>query len=196
MLLVGTDIETTGLLGKDNKPGDHRIIELYAGLWDTSTRAKVDELNLRIHPQRSILPAAQAVHGITIADLEGCPIWDHVAVRARTFIERGDAIVWHNGEGFDRPFIDGELERIKLPPLLLPGIDTMLEGRFATAMGTVPNLGQLCWSLGIEYDADKAHAADYDVDVMMQAFFRGLDWSFFQLPYSEKAELREITEAA
>jgi DNA polymerase-3 subunit epsilon len=57
----------------------------------------------------------------------------------------------------------------------------MLMGRFATPMGTVPNLGALCWALDIPYDPTKAHAADYDVDCTAQAFFRGLDWGWFKI---------------
>ncbi|MCK1543353.1 3'-5' exonuclease [Bradyrhizobium sp. 179] len=182
MLIVGSDTETTGLLAKDGTPGDARIIEVYAGLWDTDKRQQVDELFLRINPQRSIDVAAQRVHKIALADLTGCPIWKDVAEQVRDFHEQGDVVVGHNWDGFDKPFIDGELVRVGLPKLTKPTFDTMLEGRWATPMGTVPNLGALCFACDEPYDPALAHAADYDVHRMMACFFKALDWGFFTLP--------------
>jgi DNA polymerase-3 subunit epsilon len=181
MLICGSDTETTGLIGKDGTPGDHRIVEVYAGLWDTNTRKQVDELYLRIDPQRSIDVKAQQVHKISLADLAGCPIWKDVAGQVRSFLEEGDLTVGHNWDGFDAPFIDGELVRVGLPKLTKPTFDTMLKGRWATPMGMVPNLGALCFACGAPYDTAQAHAADYDVRVMMECFFKALDWGFFEI---------------
>jgi DNA polymerase-3 subunit epsilon len=177
MLIAGGDIETTGL-----EPGDHRIIEVYVGLWDSDTRALTDTYEQRIHPMRSIQPAAQAVHKISIADLERCPTWETIAPIFRTFIGGADMTVWHNGKGFDVPFINYELARVKLPALDQPTFDTMLEGRWATPVGAVPNLGALCWACEVEYDPALAHATAYDVHKMMECFFKGLDWGWFKLP--------------
>lgn len=182
MLIAGADIETTGL-----EPGDHRIIEVYLGLWDLNTRKRVDELNLRIHPQRSIGAEAQRVHGISLADLEGCPSWDRVAARVRSFLVHGSLIVGHNWNGFDGPFINHELKRVGLAEVTVPTFDTMLEGRWSTPTGKVPTLGELCFAANVPYDTSKAHAADYDVGVMMDAFFRGLDWGAFRLAKEELA---------
>jgi DNA polymerase III subunit epsilon len=181
MLILGADIETTGLLNPDGTPGDHRIIEFYGGLWDLDSRKRVNQYFARINPQRSIAPAAQAVHKISLAELEHCDIWDNAGPIVRDFLERADLIVGHNWDGFDKPFIDGELNRIGLPAVTKPTFDTMLQGRWSTAMGTVPNLGALCWACDIPYDASSAHKADYDVGVMMQSFFRGVDWGWFKL---------------
>jgi DNA polymerase-3 subunit epsilon len=184
VIIIGGDIETTGL-----EPGDHKIIEVYLGAWDLATRKLVDEFYTRIDPQRSIAIAAQQVHGISIHDLQGCPLWEDVAGNVHNFLYRGALIVGHNWKSFDGPFINYELRRVKLPEITVPVLDTMRNGRWATPNGKVPTLGELCFAANIPYDADKAHAADYDVKVMMDAFFRGLDWGAFQIK-------QEILDAA
>lgn len=185
MIVVALDTETTGL-----EWGDHRFIEVYVELRDHLTRKALKSKLWRIHPQRSIQPAAQAVHKISLADLAGCPAWEDVAKEVHDFIHQGDLMVAHNGEGFDLPFLNYEFKRVGLPQIEIPMFDTMLEGRWATPVGKVPNLGELCWACEVDYDGSKAHAADYDVAVMMECFFKGVEWGFFSpaLPSSEEKE--------
>lgn len=175
MLILGTDIETTGL-----KYGDHRIIELHAGIWDLAG-TKLKAKTWRINPERSIDIDAQRVHGISLADLSGSPRWSDVAPEIHKWFTLSSLriIVAHNGKGFDMPFVNHEFERIGLEPILTPVFDTMLEGRWSTPTGAVPNLGALCFACGIPYDTDKAHSATYDVEVMMKAFFLGRQWGWF-----------------
>lgn len=182
MLICGADCETTGLLAEDGTAGDHRLIEFYAGIWNSVTRERISQKLVRIHPQRSIAPAAQAVHKISLADLEHCMTWDYEAPAIKKFLEEADLIVGHNWDGFDKPFINSELRRVGIAPIDRPTFDTMLSGRWATAMGTVPNLGALCWASDVPYDPALAHKADYDVKCMMEAYFKGLDWGWFKLP--------------
>ena len=184
MIIIGGDIETTGL-----EPGDHKIIEVYLGAWDLATRKLTDEYYTRIDPQRSIALDAQRVHGISLSDLQGCPLWEDVAAPIQAFLNRGQLIVGHNWKSFDGPFINYELRRVKLPEVAVPVLDTMRNGRWATPNGKVPTLGELCFACNIPYDPAKAHAADYDVKVMMQAFFRGLEWKAFTIK-------QEILDAA
>lgn len=182
-LVTGLDLETTGFLDT----GDHRIIEVYAGLWDVDTRERVEELHVLIHPERSIPAAAQAVHGFSLADLAGCPTWNMVAEQVRAFILRGEAMVAHNGISFDGPFLDQEFRRISLPAHGMRILDTMVGARWATGNGKSPTLGELCFALGVPYDPAMAHKADYDVGVMMDCFFRGLDWGHFTLEETARA---------
>jgi DNA polymerase-3 subunit epsilon len=182
MIIAGSDTETTGLA-----PGDHRFVEVYVGLWDTESRSKFDEFSARIDPQRNIPADASRIHGIFAADLAGQPHWEAVAPPFRRMLEKADVHVGHNWDGFDLPFINYELKRVGMPALTKPTMDTMLIGRGATAMGTVPTLGALCWAFDVPYDPEKAHGAAYDVEVMMACVFKGLDWGRFQLPVAEKA---------
>lgn len=173
MIVAGVDIETTGLLTPD-----HRIIEVYIGLWRDGNR--IWEYEQRIDPQRSISAEAQRVHKISAADLMGCPLWDTVGPNVEKILLRADGVVWHNGDEFDGPFIDQELKRIGLPGLpARPAIDTMVHGVWATADGKKPRLQELCFATGVDYDPDKAHAAAYDVEKMMDAYYRGLHFGYF-----------------
>jgi DNA polymerase III subunit epsilon len=180
MKIAAVDIETTGL-----ERGDHRIIELYAGVWDLGTKSLIEELFLRIDPQRSIDPAASRVHHIYGPDLIGCPIWDKpLASRVHHFfsLPAVKLVVGHNGDDFDLPFINHELKRVGVSEISIPSLDTMKTGRNATPNGKLPNLRELCFAYDVEYDPSKAHAASYDVSVMMECFFRGVEWGYIKLP--------------
>lgn len=171
MIIAGLDIETTGLLAPD-----HRIVEIYIGLWKDKKR--IWQYEQRINPERAISADAQRVHGISINDLFGMPTWNDVAPIVYKILSRADLLVAHNGNEFDLPFIKKELERVGLKMPEKPSVDTMLEGTWATSDGKKPRLGELAFACGIEYDPTKAHAASYDVEVMMDCFFKARKWGF------------------
>lgn len=177
MIITGLDTETTGL---DQEKGD-RIIEICMRSYDLDTRELVDSYIQRIHPQRSISAGAQAVHHIGIEDLAGCPTWDEVAQSIADRLAKTDVAIAHN-MAFDGPFIALELIRIGVELPNFQTFCTMENARWATPMGKNPRLGELCFSLGVPYDPDAAHSAEYDVDVMMQCLFRGIDKGFYELP--------------
>jgi DNA polymerase-3 subunit epsilon len=134
---------------------------------------------------RGIDPGAEAVHGISSDMLIGEPTWEVVGPKLGKLLSRCNVIVAHNGEGFDLPFAFAELARIGEPvPNGIRVVDTMLQGRWATPDGALPNLRRLCWACDVEYDKSKAHAATYDVDVMLQCFFGQWAEGFFQVPES------------
>lgn len=178
LLASGLDIETTGL---DQTEG-HRIIEIALSVYDLNTAVKVGQFATRVNPQRGIDPKAQEVHGITFEDLAHEPVWEVVAPKVHAILARCKYMVAHNGYSFDAPFVAGELLRVGLPMPELGVVDTMLQARWATADGALPNLGALCFACGVPYDPSKAHGAIYDVDVMMQCFFRQFSRGFFHLP--------------
>lgn len=178
MIVTGFDCETTGLEWADG----HRMIEVCCHIWDTTTMTRRGGFSRRINPERSIQAAAQAIHGITPADVAACPLFKTFAPLIQRVSAATDLWVAHNGIGFDMPFLEAELKREGMILPAKPCFDTMLEGRWATPMGKVPSLEELCFACGVNYDPAAAHAADYDVSVMMESFFRGLEWGFFRLP--------------
>jgi DNA polymerase-3 subunit epsilon len=174
MLVVGLDTETTGLT-----PDDHRIIEIYVGLWNSADHKLIEEFSTKVDPERSVPPASIAIHGISSADLVGAPRFQDIAPKLLDIVGKGDLIVAHNGVGFDMPFINKSLKRFSFPEITTPCFDTFLNGKWATPQGKGPNLAELCFACNVKYDTSKAHSADYDVKVMMRSFFRGVEWGFF-----------------
>lgn len=180
MRIGGLDIETTGL---DYDKG-HRIIEVCQITYEgdvTTGFQEVQRWTQRIDPQRSIESKAQAVHGISVEELAGCPYWQDVAKKLLDMINSCDLVVAHNGDGFDFPFIAHELNRLKFEAPTVQTYDTMLQGRHATQWGKLPALKEYCWAFDVDYDEAKAHAAEYDVEVMMQAFFRALSLGYAEI---------------
>lgn len=188
MLIAGFDSETTGFLDT----GDHRFVEIYAGLWDLDTQVRVDEFYRKIQPGRNIPAEASRVHGIMLSDVAGCPAFEMIAEELMIFLRRGVAMVAHNGASFDGPFLDQELVRNGFAPHGMPIIDTMTGARWATANGKSPTLGELCFACNVPYDPAQAHGAAYDVEVMMQSYFTARSWGYFQ----ELPSFEEIQRAA
>ena len=58
---------------------------------------------------------------------------------------------------------------------------TMENGRWATGTGKLPSLQELCFTCGINYDPEKAHAARYDVNRMLECLFVGLRKQWYTL---------------
>jgi DNA polymerase-3 subunit epsilon len=182
MIIGGYDLESTGL----NEP-DHRIIEVCVSRYEWTPGAEpvfIDTYEQRINPDRSIDAKALAVHGITPADLVGKPMWAVAGPALAQVLDTCDHVVAHNGFGFDFDFTVREWERIGCPIPDFEPFDTMTVGRWATAWGKSPSLAELCFSCGVDYDPAAAHAAEYDVRVMMECFFYGIRRGVYSLPAS------------
>lgn len=186
MLITGLDTETTGL----SQVNGDKIIEVALLTYDWQSRELVDRYVQRIDPQRPIDPKAQAVHGISYEELVGQPVWDDVAEEIRSRMAKSDLLIAHN-MGFDGPFLAGEIARVGLRVPTTPSFCTMENGRWACFDGKLPKLMELCEALGVHYDPEAAHAADYDVEVMMQAFWKSCDRGFFA-PMGLGAAMREV----
>jgi len=174
-IIVGLDLETTGL---DQSAG-HRIIEVAATLHELETERFMGKYVQRINPQRPIDPDAQRVHGITFDMLAAEPTWEQVAPNVHRVLTAAQFMAGHNVIGFDWPFLAGEFQRIGMAVPQVELIDTMVEARWATPLGKLPNLGELCFACGIDYNPALAHAAEYDITVNMQAYFAARRMGFF-----------------
>lgn len=178
-LIIGLDTETTGL---DVTKG-HRIIEFCGHVYRWPERKKVISVTQRISNEgQKIDRKAQEVHGISQADLIGKPRFKEFAKKIAPVFARKPLVVAHNIE-FDIKFLAAQMAEVghPLPPDLML-FDTMGEGMTASYDSKPPSLREFCWAMGVEYDPSKAHAAEYDVDVMMEALFAGIDRGYIRLP--------------
>lgn len=110
--IIVFDCETTGIdFTKD------QVIELCVqhGLDDTA-----HSRTWRIKPSVPIHPAAQAVHGITMADLASCAAFAEYADEIAMVFAQADVIVGYN-LSFDVDMLQAEYARINRPPLDLSG---------------------------------------------------------------------------
>lgn len=172
MKLMFLDIETTGF----DRRWDY-IIELAAVIYDNASKEEIDEFHEYIKPGKVIPPKIVELTGITNRQVNDCRTEREVI---RDFIEfiaihKPDAIVAHNGEQFDVPFIKNKAEFYFLPLKDLPVIDTLKLARNLkpsvtdfTAQGR-PSYKQtsLAKFYGITY---QAHSAIFDVRALIQIY--------------------------
>ncbi len=178
-LIIGLDTETTGL---HVDKGD-RIIEFCGMVYKASTRKRLINLTKRFTNEgKEINKKAQEVHGISAADLVGKPKFSTFAPQLAKIFEKAKIMVAHNAE-FDVKFLAVQMAEAgyPLPPDLII-FDTMGEGMTTSYDAKPPSLREFCWAMGIEYDPALAHAAEYDVQVMMDAFFVALERGHLTLP--------------
>jgi DNA polymerase III subunit epsilon len=157
------DTETTGL-----DPYQDRVIEL--GGIELSKRFPTGRVfHYYLNPQgREINSEAQAVHGITAADLVDKPRFDDIAEDFLSFIE-GARLVAHNAN-FDISFINAELERLgHLPVTSDRVVDTLAIARRKHPMG--PNsLDALCRRYGIDNSRRTKHGALLDSELLAEVY--------------------------
>lgn len=157
------DTETTGLDFRDD-----RVIEL--GCIELVNRFPTGRtFHHYIEPQgRAINPEAQAVHGISAADLAGKPTFDAIAEDFIAFID-GAKLVAHNAN-FDINFINAEFRRLD-HPAIDPGrvVDTLALARRRHPMG--PNsLDALCRRYGIDNSRRAKHGALLDSELLAEVY--------------------------
>ncbi|WP_299939364.1 DNA polymerase III subunit epsilon [uncultured Nitratireductor sp.] len=157
------DTETTGL---DNNLD--RVIEI--GCVELDNRFPTGRfLHHYINAQgRSVHPEAQAVHGISDADLADKPAFGAVLQEFLEFID-GAKLVAHNAN-FDIGFINAEFDRLGVPPVE-PSlvVDTLAIARRKHPMG--PNsLDALCRRYGIDNSRRTKHGALLDAELLAEVY--------------------------
>ncbi|MCL1515018.1 MULTISPECIES: DNA polymerase III subunit epsilon [Acetobacteraceae] len=158
------DTETTGL---DPDTGD-RVIEI-AALELVNDLRTGNYFHVLVNPERDIPPEATKVHGFTLADLEGKPLFADIADEFLEFIGDGKMIA-HNAP-FDFKFINAELKRAGRPVLDYDSraIDTVIMAR-KKFPGMPANLDALCRRFGIDLSERGTHNALLDCRLLADVY--------------------------
>ncbi|MBB3391489.1 DNA polymerase-3 subunit epsilon [Rhizobium sp. BK275] len=157
------DTETTGL---DNR--SDRIIEI-GGIELLNHFPTGRTIHLFVNPgDQKVHPDALAVHGITDEFLKDKPPFADVVDQILEFFGDGKWIA-HNAT-FDMGFVNSELARIGLPPILPDRVvDTLSLARRKHPMG--PNsLDALCRRYGIDNSHRTKHGALLDSELLAEVY--------------------------
>jgi DNA polymerase-3 subunit epsilon len=159
------DTETTGLSPRSG----HRVIEIACvELQDLIPTGQT--FHCYINPERDIDPDAERIHGLSRTFLADKPTFAHPSVAEAFLAFLGEAdLVAHNA-GFDRGFINHELERAGRP--IIPEqrwVDTlaMAQKRFP---GMFNSLDALCKRYKISLAEREKHGALIDTQLLAQVY--------------------------
>jgi len=156
------DTETTGL-----DPGaGHRVVEVGC-IELVNMVATGNALQLYLNPEMPMPTAAQEVHGLTDAFLSDKPLFADKVEEFLKFI--GDAqLVIHNAQ-FDLGFLNAELDRLKLPKLDNPYVDTVSMAR-RKFPGQRASLDALCERFDIDNSNRTKHGALLDAELLAEVY--------------------------
>lgn len=179
------DTETTGLDARED-----RVIE-FGGIELVNKFPTGRTFHHYIYPQgRAIHPEAQAVHGISEADLAGKPSFDQLADDLWAFLD-GAMLVAHNAN-FDIGFLNAEFARLGRSPID-PGsvIDTLAIARRKHPMG--PNsLDALCRRYGIDNSHRTKHGALLDSELLAEVYIELMGGK--QAAFSLDVQMQTVVE--
>lgn len=157
------DTETTGLDAQDDRVIEIGAVELVNRF--PSGRS----FHAYINPDgRAIHHEAQAVHGISLADLKDKPVFAEIAEEFCAFVD-GAKLVAHNAS-FDIAFINRELSRLSREAIAADRvIDSLAIARRKHPMG--PNsLDALCRRYGIDNSHRTKHGALLDSELLAEVY--------------------------
>jgi len=159
------DTETTGFEPKQG----HRMVEIACvELHDFLPTGR--SFHVYIDPERDMPPEAEKVHGLSAAFLKGKPKFAHPEV-AEAFIEFiGDAALIAHNAGFDRNFVNSELEKCGRAIIPEPRwIDTLAlaQKRFP---GMYNSLDALCKRFNISLAEREKHGALIDAKLLAAVY--------------------------
>ena len=157
------DTETTGLSFSN---GD-RLVEI--GCVELINRVETGRsFHAYCHPERSMPPEAQAIHGLSDALLADKPLFAHHCDALLDFI--GDSMLIAHNASFDFGFLNGELKRCGRPIVSLDRmIDTVAMAR-ARHPGAKHSLDALCSRYGIDRSHRVLHGALLDAQLLAQVY--------------------------
>ena len=166
MRQIVLDTETTGL----SIAQGHRIIEI--GCIELVNRRLTDqELHFFINPDRDIDAGAEAIHGITRADLENKPRFEEIGREFLDFIKDAELII-HNAS-FDVGFLDHELKLMALEKCNIEDYATVLDTLLLARKmhpGQRNSLDALCKRYQVDASKRHIHGALIDSELLANVY--------------------------
>jgi DNA polymerase-3 subunit epsilon len=166
MRQVVLDTETTGLSAAQG----HRIIEIGC-LELVNRRLTGREFHRFLNPDRDIDEGAEAVHGISRADLENEPRFPEIVDDLLAFL-RGAELIIHNAE-FDIGFIEHELKLMKHPQPEIEKHATVLDTLTLARRihpGQRNSLDALCKRYEVDASKRDVHGALIDSELLANVY--------------------------
>jgi len=166
MRQIVLDTETTGLATSLG----HRIIEI-ACIEMVSRRFTGRKYHCFLNPEREIDEGAEAVHGISRADLENQPRFSDIADEFLEFIKDGELVI-HNAE-FDVGFLEYELKLMKYPrPEITEHAAVLDTLRLARNLhpGQRNSLDALCKRYDVDASRRNVHGALIDAELLAKVY--------------------------
>jgi DNA polymerase-3 subunit epsilon len=156
------DTETTGFTF-----GDDRMVEI--GCVELVNRVETGRtFHAYFHPERTMPPGAQAIHGLSDAFLSDKPLFHAVAEELVAFI--GDAPLIAHNASFDFGFLNGELGRCGRDVICMTRmIDTLAIAK-QRHPGAKLTLDALCSRYGIDRSHRVLHGALLDAQLLAQVY--------------------------
>ncbi len=146
------DIEATGAsIGKNE-----RIIQFACVL--VKNGEIIETFDSFVNPSRKVSKLIRDLTGISSKDLATAPYFEDVALLIHRLLE--DTIFVAHNVGFDYHFLNECFQRVGLPALAIPAIDTVELAQILFPRQDSYQLKELTASLG--YDLNHAHNALYD----------------------------------
>ena len=166
MRQIVLDTETTGL----STAQGHRIIEIGC-IELLNRRISGREFHRFLNPDRDIDEGAEAVHGISRADLETAPRFSEIVDELLEFLS-GAELVIHNAP-FDVGFLEYELELIKYPQPKIAQHSSVLD-TLALARELHPgqrnSLDALCKRYEVDASKRDVHGALIDSELLANVY--------------------------
>ncbi len=157
------DTETTGF----RHEVDDRIVEIGAvELFNHLPTGRV--YHQYVNPERDMPDGAFQVHGLSREFLSDKPVFAEIAQAFLDFVGEAKMVI-HNA-GFDVPFLNSELRRLKLPQLpMTQAIDTLAIAR-KRFPGSPASLDALCRRFGIDNSLREKHGALLDSEILAEVY--------------------------
>ena len=189
MRQIVLDTETTGLASSQG----HRIIEV-ACIEMVNRRFTGREFQSFLNPERDIDEGAEAIHGMSRADLENQPRFSDIADEFLEFIKDGELVI-HNAE-FDVGFLEYELNLIKHPKPKIREHATVLDTLSLARKlhpGQRNSLDALCKRYNVDASRRNVHGALIDAELLAKVY---LAMTGGQAALSLDQEVVEIAKSA